>query len=113
VVSVYGPFCTIVETREFSDRARAVFSALEIDDLFEFLSTHPDAGVVVQGGGGVRKLRWGRGGQGKQGGARVIYFHRRANMTVTLLSAYAKNRKSDLTAIEKAAMRKAVEELER
>ncbi len=46
----------------------------ELDELVDYLSFHPTAGVLVPGSGGIRKLRWGLDGRGKRGGARVIYF---------------------------------------
>lgn len=42
--------------------------------LQAFLMSNPKAGDVIRGSGGVRKLRWGIGSQGKRGGSRVIYF---------------------------------------
>jgi len=108
----YGSFCTIIETNEFEEDAKRIFSQDDLDGLFDFLSTHPEAGVVITGGGGIRKLRWGRAGRGKSGGARVIYFHRKSSMIVTLLAAFAKNRKSDLTPDELATMRKGIEEMD-
>ena len=74
-----------------------------------FLANHPDAGEVIPGTGGIRKVRWPARGQGKRGGARVIYYFRDLNMPVYLLAAYAKGEKINLTAGEKKAMRKAVD----
>lgn len=39
------------------------------------IAFHPDAGDVIQGTGGLRKVRWGMAGGGKRGGVRVIYLH--------------------------------------
>ena len=67
---------TIVETPLFS---KLVFDYLTDDEFAEFqffLSENPEAGDVVPGSGGVRKIRWARRGMGKSGGARVIYFNR-------------------------------------
>ena len=52
---------------------------------------HPDAGDVVRGSGGCRKLRWGVEGRGKRGGVRVIYYYRRAHGEIWMLTIYAKN----------------------
>jgi hypothetical protein len=43
------------------------------------LLLRPEQGVVIPGSGGLRKIRWGREGQGKRGGLRVIYFWHRAS----------------------------------
>jgi hypothetical protein len=52
---------------------------------------NPDAGHVIPGSGGVRKLRWGVAGRGKRGGLRVIYFLRRHKEEIWMLTLYAKN----------------------
>ena len=63
----------------------------------------PMSGDVIPGTGGVRKLRWGRAGSGKRGGARVIYFYYDMDRPLYLLLAYAKAGAEDLTADEKKA----------
>lgn len=57
----------------------------------QFLVVNPEAGDVIPGSGGVRKLRWGLAGRGKRGGLRVIYFLRLRNDEVWMLTLYAKN----------------------
>ena len=52
---------------------------------------NPDAGDVIPGSGGVRKLRWGVAGRGKRGGIRVIYFLRLRHGEIWMLTLYAKN----------------------
>jgi hypothetical protein len=66
---------------------------------------HPDAGDVIPGSGGVRKLRWAAKGKGKRGGARIIYLYLVAAARVYLMRCYAKNVKTDLTADEKRQLR--------
>ena len=58
--------------------------------------------------GSVRKLRWAREGMGKRGGARVIYYYHNEQLPVFLLTAYAKNRKANLSQAERKAMRRLV-----
>ena len=55
----------------------------------------------MEGTGGVRKLRWGRGGQGKSGGVRVIYYFHDENMPLYLLTLFAKGDKANLTKAER------------
>jgi hypothetical protein len=104
------PYCTVMEAPSFVAAAAKIFTEQELIDLFDVLSTTPEAGVLISGSGGIRKFRWGRGQTGKRGGARVVYFYRQRDMVILLLGAYAKNQKSDLTASEAATFRKIVEE---
>lgn len=59
--------------------------------LQEFLCEHPEAGDIVRGSGGVRKLRWGRQGSGKSGGVRVCYYVRTRAGQMLMLLIYTKS----------------------
>ena len=69
-------------------------------DFVSFIARWPEAGDLVSGGGGIRKVRWGRAGTGKRGGVRVIYYYHSEIMPLFLLAIYAKARKQDLTPAE-------------
>jgi hypothetical protein len=97
-----------VETQEFLRRAKPLMSGSERMDLVAFLGANPEAGKIVPETGGVRKIRWVLGGAGKRGGARVIYYYHNERMPVFLLSAYAKNRKEDLSPSERKLMKRLV-----
>ena len=75
------------------------------------MALHPDAGDVIPGTGGLRKLRWGIGQRGKRGGARVIYYYHDQRMPLILLAVYAKSSKVDLSALEKKAAARMVAQL--
>jgi hypothetical protein len=100
-----APPMTVVETQEFLRRAKPLMSGSERMDLVVFVGTNPEAGEIIPGTGGVRKIRWALEGAGQRGGARVIYSQR---MPVFLLSAYAKNRKADLSPSERKMMKRLV-----
>lgn len=68
-----------------------------------------DAGDVIPGSGGCRKVRWSRPGQGKRGGARVVYFNP-TEQTVWLLIVYTKAKFDNLPTSFLVQMRKAVED---
>jgi mRNA-degrading endonuclease RelE of RelBE toxin-antitoxin system len=59
--------------------------------LQEFLCAHPEAGDLIRGSGGVRKLRWARPGSGKSGGVRVCYYVRTKAGRILMLTIYAKS----------------------
>ncbi|MDW9413907.1 addiction module toxin RelE [Sinorhizobium meliloti] len=69
--------------------------------LVDYLAHNPTAGDVVQGTGGIRKVRWALDGRGKRGGARVIYFYHDTDMPLFALTAYAKNERADLSQQDK------------
>ncbi len=63
-----------------------------------FLLERPDAGQVVHGTGGVRKLRWAMAGRGKSGGLRVIYYWRVSKDEIWLLTIYSKSERESIQA---------------
>ena len=89
-------YVAVVETHEFTRRAKALISDDEKTSLIDYLATHPDAGVLL--GGGVRKLRLARPGGGKSGGYRVIHYYREeTGMPLFLITIFAKSRQENLT----------------
>jgi len=79
--------------------------------LQNFLLEQPLSGDVIQGTGGLRKLRWSANNKGKRGGIRTIYLYITEKSHIHLLTLYAKNEVSDLTAQEKKILKGIVEEL--
>jgi hypothetical protein len=64
-----------IESAVFTHQVTELLSDEDYSELQQFLLSQPDAGDVIQGTGGLRKVRWAIEGKGKRGGARVIYFH--------------------------------------
>jgi hypothetical protein len=96
----------VVETYAF-DRA-AKLSGMTDDErtrLKLFLSAKPDAGDLIEGTGGARKLRFAKQGQGKRGGYRVITYYAASDIPVFLMHVYAKGEKSDLSQDDKKLLR--------
>ena len=83
----------------------------EIAEFIDFIARHPTAGDVMEGTGGIRKVRWQRSGMGKRGGARIIYFFHDLDMPIYLLLAYAKADAGDITPEQKRRMRQLVADL--
>jgi hypothetical protein len=96
-----GPV-TVVELPAFQKRASRLWDHDERDRMIDFIARNPEAGDLIPGAGGIRKLRRQRPGiGGKRGGARVAYFYHDPAMPIFLLLAYAKARQEDMTADEK------------
>jgi hypothetical protein len=102
---------TVVETATFTARAATRLTAEELAVAIDTLAFAPLSGVVVQGTGGIRKVRIAVGGRGKSGGARVIYFYFDVDHPVIALTVFTKNEKADLAPKEKAALAKATAEI--
>ncbi len=75
------------------------------------MARKPEAGDLIPGTGGFRKIRWGdtRRGKGRRGGLRVIYYHFAAENQIWLMTLYSKNEAADLTPGEKKALKAAIE----
>lgn len=101
--------CSFIETAAFTKRVLEFLSDEDYAELQWFLVNHPEAGAVIVGGGGIRKLRWAIGGRGKRGGARVIYYWANKREQIFMLDIYAKNEKADLTADELKGLAQLVE----
>ena len=102
---------TVAETAPFQRKVGRLLTEDEKTELLAYLAMHPNAGVLIQGAGGIRKLRWARSGMGKSGGVRVIYYFHSSEMPLYLLTIFGKNEKSNLSLVEKNALSKAVKEL--
>jgi hypothetical protein len=99
---------TVVETAEFLKHSARFMSDSEREELVAFVGTNPEAGEIMPGTGGVRKIRWARESMGKRGGARVIYYYHSEQLPVFLLTAFPKNRKANLSEAERNAMKRLV-----
>jgi hypothetical protein len=79
--------------------------------LQQELARKPEAGDLMPGTGGFRKMRWAdkRRGKGRRGGLRVIYYHFAADHQIWLMTLYGKNEAVDLTPGEKKALKAAIE----
>lgn len=95
---------TVVETTMFLRQAEKIWSDEEHAALVDHMARNPEVGDIIPGTGGVRKMRWGRAGSGKRGGARVLYFYHDMDHPLYLLLAYAKAQASDMSADEKKAV---------
>jgi mRNA-degrading endonuclease RelE of RelBE toxin-antitoxin system len=87
-----------VETPVFTRRIADYLDDDEYGRLQSFLGLHPHTGKIIQGSGGIRKLRWAGSGRGKRGGLRVIYYWWVSKDRISMLMVYPKSERDDLTA---------------
>lgn len=100
-----------IETPVFT---RQVLSLMDDDEYRELQNTlldDPEAGNVIKGGGGIRKVRFGIQGRGKSGGVRTIYFWKKTTDQIFMLLMYPKSKKDKLTDAETEILRGYVKEL--
>ena len=97
-----------IETSLFTKLLYDYLTEDEFVGLQSFLLQSPEAGAIVPGSGGVRKLRWGMFGKGKRGGARVIYYFKRREDELWLLTTYGK---SDIENIPAHILKQIAEEI--
>lgn len=97
---------TIVELAEFIRRSKKLLTGEEVSNLINYLATHPTAGVLIQGTGGIRKLRWKREGTGKSSGVRVIYYFYNEQYPLFLLTIFGKSEKVNLSEAERNELSK-------
>ena len=100
---------TVIESPLFTKLWPDYWSVEEHGEFAAYLATSPEAGDLIPGSGGCRKIRWARSGMGKRGGVRVIYTVRLKSGAVVLLTIYSKNVKDN---IPSHVLRKIAEELD-
>ncbi|PVZ41845.1 type II toxin-antitoxin system RelE/ParE family toxin [Pseudomonas sp. CC120222-01a] len=98
-----------IETPVFTKRVKALLE----DDTYRLLQVKlmstPDAGDLIEGTGGLRKLRVAASGHGKRGGARVIYYHFNSDSQIAMLYIFPKNEHSDLSSEQRKALKNIIE----
>ena len=87
----------LIETPIFTKRIPGLLCDDEYRELQWAIVINPEAGTLIQGGGGIRKLRWRAVGKGKRGGIRVIYYWYCEEDKIYLLLAYLKSEIGDMT----------------
>jgi hypothetical protein len=104
-----GGFMEFIETPIFSKLNQELLPDDQYRELQTHLARYPDAGAIIQGSGGLRKIRWAVKKQGKRGGVRVIYYWVVNLDLVYMIYIYSKTDQDDLTSRQLKALRKIVE----
>jgi hypothetical protein len=102
----------VVAMPGYDRRARKLFTPAERVAAELEIALAPTAWPVIRGTGGARKARAARGGRGKSGGVRIIYYLVTRRGVVFLLDAYAKSDKENLTDAETREVRKLIATIE-
>ena len=89
---------SFIETKVFTKLVEDYLTDDEYSKLQWFLASDPEAGPVIPDTGGVRKLRWHAPGRGKRGGYRIIYYVKRADGVIWMLTMYPKNVRENIPA---------------
>lgn len=100
----------IKETSVFTRQVQRLLDQESYRLLQLRLVAEPDAGELIRGTGGFRKIRWQATGRGKRGGVRVIYYWAQQADVILLLLIYSKTRQDDLTPEQKAVLKKLIQE---
>ena len=102
---------TLVPIGTFENKARGLLGNEGFETMLELLARRPRAGRLIQGTGGLRKIRIARPGHGKRGSTRVIYYFHNAQKPILLLLIYAKAKQENLTSGQKVRLKKHVDEI--
>ncbi len=99
----------IIETSIFTKQVKELMTDEVYRELQNTLVAYPESGKLIQGSGGLRKIRWGIAGKGKRGGVRAIYYFANSKNQIFMLMVYAKNERSNLTKEQLSLLKKVVE----
>ena len=100
----------IIETSGFTRRVQALFTDEEYRKLQTALINRPTVGTLIQGSGGLRKVRWALSNRGKSGGVRVIYYWAVEQRQLLMLFVFAKNERDDLSPAQRKILQQIVED---
>jgi len=98
-----------IETSIFTKEVKRLLSDDEYKELQTDLMLRPEAGVIIKGSGGLRKIRWNLPGVGKRGALRIIYYFDPPD-TVYMLLPYKKTDQDDLTSSQLKFLRNLMKE---
>ncbi|MCI0693148.1 type II toxin-antitoxin system RelE/ParE family toxin [candidate division KSB1 bacterium] len=99
-----------IEAPIFTRRLKTLLTEEEYRELQNELIKRPEAGAVIRGSGGLRKLRWSVSGRGKRGGVRVIYYWFLSQEQFLMLFIYPKSEQDDLTPEQMKRLKAIVEQ---
>ena len=99
----------IVETTVFTKLISQLMDDDQYRELQGLLIEYPESGDLIQGSGGLRKIRWKLAGRGKRGGVRIIYYWAVSADQIRMLYVYSKGDQENLTKDQLNVLRQVVE----
>jgi hypothetical protein len=108
-MTYYYKAVVFVETNHFTHWISTYLNDEGHRELQQYLMENPEAGKIISGGCGVRKLRWSRQGMGKSGGIRVIYYWAKTREQIYMLTAYSKSERENIDAATLAKIARQLE----
>lgn len=92
----------VILTNKFKKTVKKLLHEQDLADLINYLQLDPEAGDIIQGTGGVRKLRWAnpKNNKGKSSGLRILYYYVKGAL-ILLLSAYSKSNIENISEAER------------
>jgi len=105
----HNPNMIIVETTIFTKLISQLLDDDQYRELQELLIENPEIGDLIQGSGGLRKIRWKLAGRGKRGGARIIYYWAVSADQIRMLYVYSKGDQENLTKDQLKVLRQVIE----
>jgi hypothetical protein len=100
---------TVVESPIFQKLWPRYWDEDERAEFASFIAQNPEAGAVIRGSGGIRKVRWAREGAGKSGGVRIVYLARNEAGELYLLTLYAKSESENISLTTLKEIRRVLE----
>ncbi|WP_413499889.1 addiction module toxin RelE [Buttiauxella gaviniae] len=102
-------YSLFIETSVFTKACKDLLTDDEYKDFQAYLLNSPEAGSLIVGTGGCRKVRWARQGTGKSSGIRAIYYYYTPSGRLYMLLIYPKSEKDSLTHLEKNTLKSVIE----
>ena len=100
-----------IETPIFTKLICELMPDDEYKVIQQALVLRPEAGKIIKGSGGLRKIRCNTRGRGKRGGLRLIYYWDKINSQIYMLLVYEKSKKDDLSSEQLKSLKNLMKEL--
>lgn len=102
----------VVEMPEFIKKVGGCMDAKSRSSFIDYIAENPEAGEIIFGTGGARKIRWtGNSHAGKRGGVRVVYYHHDSSIPIFLFTVYPKNEKDNLSQTDRNTLKLIIKKL--